>query len=88
MGLCYAVQLGYNPGPQLLDIVSRRAYQMLHQYSLQELSHLLWALAIFEHYPGLPHACLMAQMVAHVWSHVQSCREVWTVLYTSKVQIG
>lgn len=48
------MQLGYNPGPQLLDAVSRRAYQMLHQYSLQELSHLLWALAIFEHYPGPP----------------------------------
>ena len=25
---------------------------MLHQYTLQELSHTLWALAIFEHHPG------------------------------------
>ena len=48
------LQLRYNPGVQVLDAASRKAHQMLHQYTLQELSHTLWALAIFEHHPGAP----------------------------------
>ncbi len=54
-----AAQLHFNPGAHLLDAASRKAHQMLHQYTLQELSHTLWALAVFEHHPGkhLQQAC-------------------------------
>jgi hypothetical protein len=45
---------------------------MLHQYTLQELSHTLWALAIFEHHPGAPQLPPVKPACSQGWTMPQS----------------
>ena len=76
-----AVQLRFNPGAQLLDAASRKAHQMLHQYTLQELSHTLWALAVFEHHPGRhPLAEPAAATASSVCQTSDQCRRAILVM--------
>lgn len=45
-------KLEYNPGKLLVDVASRKAAGMMHQYTSQELANMLWAIATLQHHPG------------------------------------